>query len=101
MLKIFETKKDIYTLEYDSLKDKYYLDFAQNSEGKVKTFYGDWALKKYLRFEQNFTEEQIAEFIKDVDTVQKPISVAQYRRQLNKEINGAEAKGVVKLQYIY
>ena len=65
MGKIFELKSGLstkeFTLDYDSAKDKYYLNCLAYGEWITQTFYGEWALEEYLKTNWNFTEEQIKE----------------------------------------
>lgn len=58
------TKK--FTLDYDNVKDKYYLSVIAYGEWIIEAFYGDWALKEYLRNTWDFTEYQINELINSV-----------------------------------
>ena len=67
MGKILEVKSGLstkeFTLDYDSAKDKYYLSAIAYGEWITETFYGDYALKEYLRDTWSFTEAQINELI--------------------------------------
>lgn len=49
-------------LEYNELKDKYYLIDMQSKE-LIETFYGDWALREYLFDVYSMPYEDIDKFI--------------------------------------
>ena len=64
---IYEIKSGIatkeFSLDYDSLKDKFYLTVCAYGESFNETFFGEWALTEYLRSEWSFEDEQINEFL--------------------------------------
>lgn len=73
MAGIYEIKSGVatkeFTLDYDSQKDKYYLNICAYGELWMETFYGDYALKEYLRTDWNFEDKQINELLEKVNYI--------------------------------
>ncbi len=73
MSKIFEIKSGAatkeFTLDYDRLKDKYYLNICAYGEMWTETFFGDYALKEYLRDMWQFSDEQLNELLNKVNEI--------------------------------
>lgn len=73
MFNIFEIKSGLsskeFTLDYDELKDKYYLNICAYGELWTKSFFGDYALKEYLYNTWNFNEDQIAELMSKINLI--------------------------------
>ena len=55
-----------FTLDYDSMKDKFYLSVRAYVDLRKETFFGEWALTEYLRSEWDFNDEQIKELLNNV-----------------------------------
>ena len=64
------------SLEYDKLKDKYYLTINHFGDEKLETFFGKEALEEFLYHSYNMQPEEIKDFIKNkkrigLDVIQK------------------------------
>lgn len=72
-MSIYEIKSGIstkeFTLDYDGVKDKYYLNICAYGDLWTESFFGDYALKEYLRTEWDFEDEQIKELLQKVNYI--------------------------------
>lgn len=70
---IYEIKSGVstkeFTLDYDSTKDKYYLNICAYGELWTESFFGDYALKEYLRTDWNFEDEQIKGLLNNINLI--------------------------------
>lgn len=58
-----------FTLEYDRLKGKYYLNIHEHRMRQTITFFGKWPLKEYLRDTENLSEKEINKLITQVKKI--------------------------------
>lgn len=58
-----------FTLDYDSTKDKYYLNICAYGELWTETFFGDYALKEYLQADWQFENRQIEELLSKINYI--------------------------------
>jgi len=88
------------SLEYDKLKDKYYLTIDHFGDKKLETFFGKEALEEFLWYSYHMEPEEIKNFIKSkkrigLDRIQKDKKETRLSKALDK-INEENIKVTLK-----